>query len=93
MASIGIVYLVWGPLGLKPLKAFLESYRDKPAGIEHDLLIVYNGFSHQKELADYEEVLKDYSCRILFIEGFGVDIGSYHTAANTFDYDYFCFLN
>jgi hypothetical protein len=40
---IGLVHLVWAPLGPEPLRAFLRSYRAHPAGAEHELVIVLNG--------------------------------------------------
>lgn len=43
MGSTGVVHLVWGPLGVEPLRAFLRSYHEHDAGAEHELVIVFNG--------------------------------------------------
>jgi hypothetical protein len=40
---IGLVYLVWAPLGPEPLRAFLRSHHAHPPGIDHELVIVLNG--------------------------------------------------
>ncbi len=40
---IGLVHLVWAPLGPEPLREFLRSYRAHPAGAEHELVVVLNG--------------------------------------------------
>lgn len=40
---IGLVHLVWAPLGPAPLRRFLRSYHAHPAGAEHELTIVLNG--------------------------------------------------
>lgn len=40
---IGLVYLLWAPLGLEPVRRFLASYDAHPAGAQHELLIVLNG--------------------------------------------------
>jgi hypothetical protein len=40
---IGLVHLVWAPLGPEPLREFLSSYHAHPAGVEHELTIVLNG--------------------------------------------------
>src|ERR1700730_13556184 len=40
---IGLVHLVWAPLGPEPLRAFLRSYHAHPAGADHELVIVLNG--------------------------------------------------
>ncbi len=39
---IGLVYLVWAPLGPEPLREFLRSYRAHPAGAPHELVVVLN---------------------------------------------------
>ncbi len=41
--GIGLVHLVWAPLGPEPVREFLSSYRAHPPGIEHELTIVLNG--------------------------------------------------
>jgi hypothetical protein len=40
---IGLVHLVWAPLGPAPLREFLRSYHAHPAGAEHELVVVLNG--------------------------------------------------
>jgi hypothetical protein len=40
---IGLVHLVWAPLGPEPLREFLRSYHAHPAGAEHELVIALNG--------------------------------------------------
>jgi GT2 family glycosyltransferase len=40
---IGLVHLVWAPLGPEPLRAFLRSYRAHWAGTEHELVVLLNG--------------------------------------------------
>lgn len=41
--GIGLVHLVWAPLGPEPLREFLRSYCAHPSGIAHELVIVLNG--------------------------------------------------
>jgi hypothetical protein len=43
MTTTAVVHLVWGPLGVEPLRDFLRSYREHDAGAEHELVIVFNG--------------------------------------------------
>ncbi|HEY7951632.1 MAG TPA: hypothetical protein VID70_01515 [Solirubrobacteraceae bacterium] len=40
---IGLVHLVWAPLGPEPLRAFLRSYQAHQAGAEHELIVLLNG--------------------------------------------------
>jgi hypothetical protein len=39
---IGLVHLVWAPLGPEPLREFVRSYRAHDPGAEHELVIVLN---------------------------------------------------
>ncbi len=41
--ALGLVHLVWAPLGPQPLRSFLRSYFAHPPGIAHELVIVLNG--------------------------------------------------
>jgi hypothetical protein len=42
-AANAVVHLVWGPLGVEPLRAFLRSYHAHDAGAPHELVVVFNG--------------------------------------------------
>jgi hypothetical protein len=42
-AATAVVHLVWGPLGIEPLHAFLRSYHAHDAGAPHELVVVFNG--------------------------------------------------
>jgi len=92
-ANIGVVHLIWGPLGIKTFNAFLQSYSNNPVGLKHDLILVFNGFSSEKDTLEYKSLLKHLRYSSLFIKKPGLDIVSYYIAANTFCYDYYCFLN
>ena len=37
-----VAHLVWGPLGLGPLKTFVESYAEHDAAYPHELVVIYN---------------------------------------------------
>jgi hypothetical protein len=41
-----VVHLVWGPMGVEPLRAFLRSYHAHDAGMPHELVILFNGIPH-----------------------------------------------
>ena len=41
--ALGVVHLVWAPLGPEPVRAFLRSYLAHSPGIAHELVIVLNG--------------------------------------------------
>ena len=48
-----VVHLVWGPVGLNPFGAFLDSYRRHDAGCDHDLVLLFNGFAGEVALQPF----------------------------------------
>ena len=51
MREVGVIYLYRFAEGEHPVLHFLESYRRHPAGIDHDLYVVFKGFPDQASLA------------------------------------------
>lgn len=92
-ANIGVVHLIWGPCGIETFNAFLQSYIKNSDGLKHDLILVFNGFSSEKETNEYKSLMTGISYSSIFIEDRGFDIGSYFTAARAFHYNFYCFLN
>lgn len=95
MKKICVVHLVRAQNGIAPCMRFLESYKQNPGGVEHDLLIVFKGFSHPQDAAEYQELLASFRHATLYISDEGFDITAYFTAAKRYweQYHYFCFLN
>jgi hypothetical protein len=95
MASdICVAHLVRKKNGLEPFRHFLESYLANPAGIEHDLLIIYKGFDRNEEdIAPYEELLQSVPHSFLRVADFGFDLRPYFIAAKKVDSEYLCLLN
>ncbi len=93
MSDICVVHLVRFKNGLEPFKRFICSYAKHSAGIDHDLLIIYKGFSSAKGVSEYEKVLEEFPHKTLFVKDFGFDIRPYFIAARKLDYKYFLFLN
>jgi hypothetical protein len=60
---IGLVHLVWAPLGPEPLRSFLRSYNAHPAGVEHELTIVLNGTSARADTAPSLDAGQDAGAR------------------------------
>jgi hypothetical protein len=92
-SEICVVHLIWVPLGIDPLKDFLQSYSMYRAGIEHDLLIIFNGYNSEDELVEYKSLLSKYQHRSLLLWKFRLDIESYFAVLNKYNYKFFCFLN
>ena len=57
MPETDVVHLVWKPAGLEAFRKFVRSYSEHPAGAEHELIILYNGFRGD-DLADYRSSLQ-----------------------------------
>jgi hypothetical protein len=92
---IGVVYLVWAPLGPVPLRDFLRSYHAHPAGAEHELVIVLNGArpadgsSREAQLAE----LEGSEHRLIELERPVPDLAAYGHAARRLAHEKLCFLN
>ena len=94
MPEIAVVHLVRSsnPIGL--FESFLAAYRNFDAGIEHDLIIIFKGFSSDNEnTRPYVERLAGLSYRPFFLPDVGFDIGAYFATVASFPHTFFCFLN
>jgi hypothetical protein len=88
---IGLVHLVWAPLGPKPLREFLSSYRVHPPGIEHELTIVLNGAT--PELDELLAELHGTQHRLIVLGRSVPDLAAYGLAAQELSHPRLCFLN
>jgi hypothetical protein len=90
--GIAVVHLVRRQNGLAPLERFLDSYRRHPAGLPHELVVVFKGFPGSAG-EGYERLLADLPLRRLFVPDRGFDLRAYFAAVAHFEHGYFCFLN
>jgi hypothetical protein len=103
--ALGVVHLVWAPLGPEPLRAFLRSYRARRPGIAHELVIVLNGASGdapeprsragaaaltREELA---VELTGVEHRLIVLDRSVPDLAAYGLAARELRHPRLCFLN
>jgi hypothetical protein len=93
MPEVCVTHLVWKPLGIDVFAAFLESYRARSAGLEHQLAVLFKGFGSDDELASFGELLAGTPHRSVRVTDEGFDILSYFTAARALPHKYHCFLN
>jgi hypothetical protein len=89
---IAVVHLVWGPLGVVPLREFLSSYRRHDAGIEHELVVLLNGVSVEQRPA-LEAELGGTEHRLLELGEPVQDLVAYAQAAALLEHERVCFLN
>lgn len=93
MSDICVVHLVRMKNGLAPFRRFLESYLEYPAGIDHDLLILYKGFKQDADITPYEQLLRSVPHVYLMVADIGFDLRPYFIAAEKYNQQYFCYLN
>lgn len=100
MQRLGVVHLVWGPLGIQPLRSFLLAYKRHAAGVEHELIVAFNGVAGDEERRPGEESraallreLEGVKHRLLELPRAVQDLEAYFMIANSVEHDRLCFLN
>lgn len=101
--ALGVVHLVWAPLGLEPVRSFLRSYRAHPPGIAHELVIVLNGAPSEASgttpsgaVLSRETLLTELAGvehRLIVLDRPALDLAAYGTAARELSHRRLCFLN
>jgi hypothetical protein len=89
---IAVVHLVWGPLGTIPLREFLASYRRHPAGVPHELVVIFNNVPERLR-PELEAELRDVEHRLLSTPEPVQDLDAYAHAAVRLEHERLCFLN
>ena len=93
MSSVCVVHLVWKPLGVESLNNFISSYKQNRGELDHQLLIVFNGFKNDSELDSYLGLLEGLSYSPLILSRSVQDIPAYYAAARGVSSEFICFLN
>lgn len=93
MPDICVVHLVRKKNGIEPFRNFLDSYLNHPAGVEHELLILFKGFSGRPDIVPYGDLLKSTPHTFLLLSDFGFDLRPYFIATERSSCRYLCFLN
>ena len=93
MHEVGVIYLYRFAEGEHPVLRFLESYRRHPAGIDHDLYVVFKGFPDQASLAAGRALFAEIPFTSIELDDSGYDIGSYLRAAKIASSSRLIFLN
>ena len=95
MQEICVAHLVRAQNGIGPFKIFLESYRENPSEVEHELMIIFKGFNHLQDAEEYRILLAPFEHVTFEVPDEGFDIAAYFSVINRYSekYRYFCFLN
>jgi hypothetical protein len=91
--EICVAHLVRRANGIGAFQSFLESNRRNPGGVQHDLVLIFKGFSRPAELAQYDAMLEGVPHKRSFVRDFGYDVRPYMKVAREHFYRYFVFLN
>jgi hypothetical protein len=92
-SEICVVHLVWAPLGAEMLERFAASYRRVPAGLDHELAILFNGFGEPADAEPWMRGIDDVPHRPIFTPEAMLDLAAYEHAARQLDARMLVFLN
>jgi hypothetical protein len=93
MSEISVVHLVWGPLGRETLGKFVASYREQPAGVDHELVVVFNGVESAAQQAELEKELDGIEFLGLTTPEPVIDLNAYRWAVDRCNGDQIFFCN
>ena len=74
---IGAVYLARCSEGIDAFKRFADSYRRHPAGLEHELIVIYKGFGERRSFEEARQIFGDLPHIGIEVDDRYYDIGSY----------------
>jgi hypothetical protein len=88
-----LVHLVRAVNGIEPARAFAQTLRRHPPGIEHELVLAMKGFSSPAEAEPYLREFADLRPERLFFADEGLDLGIYFKVAALLRRECYCFTN
>lgn len=92
--GVAVVYLSYIPYGTIYLERFLASYQSNPAGQEHELIILFNGYQLKKDAEPFLKILEQSGIQATtaFTES-RFDISAYLNIAKELTHPWLAFLN
>ena len=93
MQDVGVIYLYRFAEDERAVRRFIQSYREYPAGMPHDLHVVFKGFPDQSSLAVAQALFAEISINSIEVTDTGYDIGSYVAAAKAVTNERLIFFN
>jgi hypothetical protein len=91
--EVTVVYLARKAEGIAAFQAFARSYAAHPAGINHDLVVIFKGYDGNSDLAEARAVFSSFPHIPIELPDEGFDLGSYLTATQRLPHEYVCCLN
>src|SRR3569833_2992489 len=93
MRDVGVIYLCRFAEGEEPVRRFLASYRAHPAGLDHDLHVVFKGFPNRAAQDKSRALFPGVAINPIELDDHGFDLGSYVRAARAVGNRRVLFLN
>lgn len=88
-----VVYLARKHDGVNAFQRFVNSYQQFPAGLDHDLIIIFKGFTSPFERGEATKVFENLEYTPIDLPDEGYDIGVYLKTVAAMPHHYFCFFN
>jgi hypothetical protein len=92
-ARVCLVHLVRAANGPDPLAAFLDSYRERSAGVQHELVLAMKGFTSPQAAAPYLRLANGLQHEVVFCSDEGLDLDAYAHVARELRRERYCFVN
>jgi hypothetical protein len=95
MKKLAVFHLVRKYNDIQMLRDFLVSYANHKSGVEHDLIIIFKGFTNDVDKTAQLELLSPFTYQSYDVSDHGFDITAYISACKHYAqvYLYLCFLN
>ena len=90
---IAVLYLARKAEGLHTFREFLRSYATHLAGISHDLVVIFKGFTEGMDLELARAEFAPFPHISFEVLDVGFDLGSYEEVAKRLEHEYICCLN
>lgn len=93
--EISVIYLARGvDYGIDDVKRFLDSYKNNPAGIEHEFVIAAKGWEKKpEEYKDLLELADEYNAKVINLADDGFDLWAYFRVSQILNLKYVFFIN
>ena len=91
--EIGVVYLARHADGIAAFRRFARSYAHLPAGVAHDLIVIYKGFKRAKDAEAARAAFDGLPHVAIAVPDVGFDIGAYAEASRRVTHEYLAFFN
>lgn len=94
MSTPAVVYLLWVPAGIEPVRQFAQSLREFSAGAELDLVVAVSGGTRPDDVDPLTNELVAFAPKELLFEGPRLDLATYRESVDKLEsHESFVFMN